>query len=1155
MAPLRKITIASTLALIFSPLSAYDAFSTNDSSANVPLYDEERIFDTEGQLRFLVHFHKKSPEAFSNNEKQEIKKAFEYWVNVIKKFPQGKPANIIVARSTNGDEYDEDQDLMKVLSGTLPSKIADAIINLDNTDNRALSGVRSHLPPVHRLGDLQGMAIHELFHGFFSRDDSYNHLHDSSTPEFGGPNAHNINAVLEIHLPGADLQQIPLDMFRAHSQLDRSLLSHHNYRNYSTPLEVELALLQDLGWIIDRRNFFGYSLYRNGQKIVNENGYFNRNPEGTAYIVGTYNQAPNGVGLHIYGSRNHVTQKADILTEGPRAVGARIDGESNALVIPENTTVHASGSDGIGILFAYGKDHTFTLNGEVKADGERGVGVAFDFGGNSIGSHYEERGSYFHSKNEKHQINLLSELNGALAASVLINGTISGASKAIYMSKSGYVEKVTITPKAKVFGDIFSEYSERKSDGKPYLTSLIFGSEKSTDNTDGQKFIYAYNIQGKNLSVNFTGPYMAFYEGKHKLYDATIAPGSTLAGNSHFTLESSTGFTNSGTLSPSSAEIETFTPGADIGTMAIEGNYRQTDSGKLVINVSRKGKGDLLHVTEEAHLAGTLEVRPERTFYPNYWSERINFLQADGGIQGDFSQKIMTPSPTLMWKFIKTEHSYGVASPWVKKENPEQQDPQPPVLVVSQAEHTEVTTDQSLGVTSLSNTELGDSTRHSNTAEHGEQAQREENLNSGSHFASLAAKKSKIPGAREQKNSVTQKQPTPFISSVSALQEPVVMGEALEISRPSNAYSQYATNVNEQSVGQVLDRVVDKTDKTLKSLYEALDFSTPDGSEVRSALAQLSPVAYGAAFGVSLKREYEISDTLNARPSVPLTPGRWQAFALPFSAQASLKAQDLQVGFNTRLSGVILGLEHQSGSVPGLTWGFHGVVGNKAALSIATADSAHGSLRAWGVGLQARYQRDLLSGPYISAQVRMGLEQGSLTRTLTVSSYKGSQTGKWQGMTSTASVLGGHLWKVNDHLSVGPLVGVDYTVLTHSKIQEKGSTGVSLELEKTRYHSLQSSLGIRGVVSLSQKLAVDLQARWGGELLNTTLAQKGHFSAIWDSAFITKTCVAPQNALNVSGQATYQISPTVTLGAGASSQFAHSQKPNLTANLSLTMKF
>lgn len=60
-------------------------------------------------------------------------------------------------------------------------------------------------------------------------------------------------------------------------------------------MEAELALLQDMGYQIDRRNFFGFSLYGNGQTLVNRNGYFQRNQQADGYLAGQYNTANLGL--------------------------------------------------------------------------------------------------------------------------------------------------------------------------------------------------------------------------------------------------------------------------------------------------------------------------------------------------------------------------------------------------------------------------------------------------------------------------------------------------------------------------------------------------------------------------------------------------------------------------------------------------------------------------------------------------------------------------------------------------------------------------------------------------------------------------------------------------------------------------------------------
>ena len=98
----------------------------------------------------------------------------------------------------------------------------------------------------------------------------------------------------------------------SHIELQNSLLSHQYYRNWNTLMEAEIAVMQDLGLSIDRRAWYGYSIYNSGITLTNTNPYYAR--ENGQYLIGQPSTMPWGIGLHVYGSDNNITQQADYPT-------------------------------------------------------------------------------------------------------------------------------------------------------------------------------------------------------------------------------------------------------------------------------------------------------------------------------------------------------------------------------------------------------------------------------------------------------------------------------------------------------------------------------------------------------------------------------------------------------------------------------------------------------------------------------------------------------------------------------------------------------------------------------------------------------------------------------------------------------------------------
>lgn len=101
----------------------------------------------------------------------------------------------------------------------------------------------------------------------------------------------------------------------SHLELQNGLLSHQSWRNWGTFMEAELAMLQDLGYHLDRKRFFGTSIYASGAEYTVGQAFWARN-EREEWIKDQPSHQTNAVGVHVYGSRSKVTVAADQLADG-----------------------------------------------------------------------------------------------------------------------------------------------------------------------------------------------------------------------------------------------------------------------------------------------------------------------------------------------------------------------------------------------------------------------------------------------------------------------------------------------------------------------------------------------------------------------------------------------------------------------------------------------------------------------------------------------------------------------------------------------------------------------------------------------------------------------------------------------------------------------
>jgi hypothetical protein len=361
----------------------------------------------------------------------------------------------------------------------------------------------------------------------------------------------------------------------SHTGNMHSLMSYGAFINMPFMPEIELAMLEELGYSVNRRKAFGHSYYKRSDNLY----------DGQVTGVGYDSDFIFGVGAHVIMDNLKLLQSADISSRGEEGAGIRIDGSKNTINIDKDAIIEASGENAVGLFAAWGNGNILINRGNISATGEGGVGVKLSVEGYNAKSYYTNTYTGSEKRIEAQHYRATQELNGALVDRFDISGKITGNEYAIFISNTAHVKEINIMNGAEIYGNIKSEYTDGNR-----VTALSFG--KTADAAGAAtgvgdpnfKFVLNNELFGQDqFDVTTFGGTTTI--GKDAFVKAKSA---TIKSNSQFNIESNYKYNTSDKV-----YITTFNLGANailgINTMYSEGeNTPYLKAGSATLNAAAK---------------------------------------------------------------------------------------------------------------------------------------------------------------------------------------------------------------------------------------------------------------------------------------------------------------------------------------------------------------------------------------------------------------------------------------------------------------------------------------------------------------------------------------------------------------------------------------
>ena len=858
----------------------------------------------------------------------------------------------------------------------------------------------------------------------------------------------------------------------SHIELQNANMSHQNYRNWCNFTEAELAILQDLGFNVDRRAYYGKSIYNSGIEYVNEQGFYNRiQDENNNWYYGTDpNTTMHGTGLHIYGSNNIVTQKGTILADGFAANGIRVDGVGNKVTIASD--ISAKNVGGNGLLVAYGKEHEITLNAgkSIEATGADGVAARFDFGSNELGDQAGYRGSYINTSytsqeeidereaerpgssagmqvgwSEITEDDVPDAIQGALVENFNVAGNLIGSKAAIYISPNAYVKNINILEGADIQGDITSEWNPNE---------IIYQNGNINDLDDEQilKPALPYDENGERE------------EGlTHLNFGCKNGEDGDLVADSNFDMMLNNNITGSNVFAIDLWAGNLTTSGTNnvnIVHVADGSDTQYTNTGDLTINSSLVVKGTFVN-------EGTLQTS---------FDEDGRSMEISGSGNAYLTEtangKFVLNAEEGLYKNETTIYLINIGDGYPLVDlDPEN------IIINSNSATLKMTADVDENTKNITISTTRDYAQFAGTGAEGQLA------------AQLAEKASALAEVGEENLSELDQKWANLLAGM------------------------------------------DYNDSTGATAKQAMKALTP---HVYSSSAQATLNTHTMLNNLNMLGNFS-SNIPAARtgggrgPAADDTPkhNSWRNIVVPFSSYTD--QHNGVSSYTNHNSGVLGAMERTLDN--GLTHGYHAAVNHQSTSSASQRIKGEG----FYLGTHASYAPADWKGWQVFGSARLGLENMRSRRNLALGGGSfGSSDADWTGFSGSFTV-GTALEKEHGVFKSGPFAALGYSFAHRPSVDEHGG-GIPAHLDGTTYDSLQTQLGYRLTTAPkaldsydSTKWQAHASVAWNHELLNdngsTDFALEGLSKSIND-----KTADYGRDSMSIAAGITFKTPKRLDVG-------------------------